>query len=208
MPDKKNFAATVVAFAMIAFGSIAPAQAVDFTNVAFAQTGEQRTSIPVGHSEYCAVNRSDCTANKTVVSAIELTEERWQALVEVNAYYNQTIAPVTDQDGYGVEEFWTLPTKGFGDCEDYVLVKRKALLEAGWPASTLLIAVVRQQSGAGHAVLLVRTDRGDLALDNQSGSILVWNETPYQYLKRQSQANAGEWVDILDNRVTIVAAAR
>jgi predicted transglutaminase-like cysteine proteinase len=79
-------------------------------------------------------------------------------------------------------------------------------MEAGWPASTLLIAVVRQGDGSGHAVLMVRTDRGDLVLDNQEASIRVWNETPYQYIKRQSQAHAGQWVDMIDTHMTIVAA--
>ena len=52
---------------------------------------------------------------------------------------------------------------------------------------------------------MVRTDRGDLVLDNQDGRILLWNETPYQYLKRQSQADAGQWVDLVDPRTTFVA---
>ncbi len=204
MPSKKNFATEVVAIAIIALCSILPAQAVDFTNVAFAQTSN-RTSIPVGHAEYCKANRSDCGRNSNVVKAEALDDARWNELVQVNAYFNQSITPITDQDLYGVEELWTLPTNGYGDCEDYVLAKRHALMEAGWPASTLLISVVRQKNGDGHAVLLVRTDRGDLVLDNQDGSIRVWNETSYQFIKRQSQANAGEWVDILDQRVTVVA---
>jgi predicted transglutaminase-like cysteine proteinase len=56
-------------------------------------------------------------------------------------------------------------------------------------------------------VLLARTDRGDLVLDNQDGDIHVWNETPYTYLKRQSQANSGAWVDIVDQRPVLVATA-
>ena len=126
----------------------------------------------------------------------------------MNAHFNQSIIPVTDQELYQVEEFWTYPTSGYGDCEDFVLAKRAALMQAGWPASTLLITVVRQADGSGHAVLTVRSDRGDLVLDNQEGAIRVWNETPYLFLKRQSQANAGQWVDMLDDRVTVVAANR
>ena len=95
---------------------------------------------------------------------------------------------------------------GAGDCEDYALAKRRELINQGWAASTLLIAVVRQQSGAGHAVLMARTDRGDLVLDNQDGDIHLWNETPYIYLKRQSRANAGSWVEIVDQRPVLVAA--
>ena len=205
MPNKKNTVTEVAAIVMIALFSVLPAAAasVDLSNPAFAQTAG-KTSIPIGHSEFCKANRGECGKNRNVLDVAPLTEDRWQTLVAVNVELNRSIVPVTDADLYQVEELWTYP-QGFGDCEDYALAKRRALIEAGWDASTLLIAVVRQKSGDGHAVLMVRTDRGDLVLDNQDGSIRVWNETPYQYLKRQSQANAGEWVDILDNRVTVVA---
>ena len=205
MPNKKNFATEVAAIAMMALFSVFPAAAatVDMSNPAFAQT-LGKTSIPIGHSEFCKAHRGECGKNRNVVDVEELTDARWETLVAVNVEMNRDIVPVTDEDLYRVEELWTYPD-GFGDCEDYALAKRRALIESGWDASTLLIAVVRQKSGDGHAVLMVRTDRGDLVLDNQDGSIRVWNETPYQYLKRQSQTNAGEWVDIRDDRVTVVA---
>jgi predicted transglutaminase-like cysteine proteinase len=87
-----------------------------------------------------------------------------------------------------------------GDCEDYVLLKRKLLAQAGWPLSALLITVVRKADGEGHAVLTVRTDRGDLILDNLAADIKVWNETPYLFVKRQSEQNTGRWVSIDDAR--------
>ena len=61
--------------------------------------------------------------------------------------------------------------------------------------------------GDGHAVLMVRTDRGDLVLDNQDSRVLVWNQTPYQYLKRQSQADASRWVDLVDDRAGVMVAS-
>lgn len=205
MPSKKNFATEVAAIAMIVLFSAFPAAAasVDLTNPAFAQTAGA-TSIPIGHSEFCKAHRGECGANRTVMDVEELTDSRWRTLVAVNSEMNSTIVPVTDEDLYRVEELWTYPD-GYGDCEDFVLAKRRALIQDGWDASTLLIAVVRQKNGDGHAVLMVRTDRGDLVLDNQDGSIRLWNETPYQFIKRQSQANAGQWVDILDDRVVMVA---
>lgn len=139
-----------------------------------------------------------------MVTAIALDQGLWDELLAINARYNAEILPVSDDDLYQVAEFWTYPN-GAGDCEDYVLAKRRELMDAGWPASILLIAVVRQANGAGHAVLMVRTDRGDLVLDNQNGKILTWSETPYSYIKRQSQADTGQWVDLQDNRSTIVA---
>ncbi|WP_449395525.1 transglutaminase-like cysteine peptidase [Devosia riboflavina] len=183
-----------------------PSAAIDFTNAAYVQVASTNTSIPVGHLDFCRSRPGECQANGSVEAAVTLTEGNWQQLVSINAHYNQTIIPVTDQELYQVEEFWTYPTSGYGDCEDFVLAKRQALIEAGWSPSTLLIAVVRQSDGSGHAVLMVRTDRGDLVLDNQESAVRVWNETPYQYLKRQSQAHAGQWVDMLDDRMTIVAA--
>jgi predicted transglutaminase-like cysteine proteinase len=69
------------------------------------------------------------------------------------------------------------------------------------------MTVVRERDGNGHAVLMVRTDRGDLILDNQNGKVLLWNDTNYEYVKRQSQADAGKWVGINDDRFTVIAAA-
>ncbi len=182
-----------------------PASAVDFTNVAFIQTASGTTSIPVGHLEFCKTRPAECRAYDRVEPATVLTDANWQQLTAINTYYNQNIVPVTDMDLYQVEEFWTYPN-GYGDCEDFALIKRRDLIAAGWHPSTLMIAVVKEANGNGHAVLITRTDRGDLVLDNQEGSIRLWSETPYKYVKRQSQAHAGQWVDMIDDRVTIVAA--
>jgi predicted transglutaminase-like cysteine proteinase len=183
-----------------------PAAAQDFTNVAYVQTVSGTTSIPVGHLEFCNTHPTECGAYDAVQPAAVLTEQSWQQLVSVNAYYNQTVAPVTDQDLYHVAEFWTYPN-GYGDCEDFALAKRRDLINSGWHPSTLMIAVVKEANGNGHAVLMVRTDRGDLVLDNQDGAIRVWNETPYKFIKRQSQAHAGQWVDMVDDRAIVVASA-
>lgn len=196
--------------AILALAAIAaPAQALDTTHIAFIQTSTGATSIPVGHLEFCKSRPDECGPNTNVVNAVALNDHLWQELLNVNAYVNQTVTPVTDQDLYQVEEFWTYPN-GYGDCEDYVLEKRRQLINAGWPASALLVSVVKQTNGEGHAVLLVRTDRGDLVLDNQVGSVDLWSQTPYKFVKRQSQANAGQWVDMFDTRddVTITAAIR
>ncbi len=201
-----KFVAIIVAAIAAFFATPAGAMQVDFTHGAFAPIGEL-TSVPIGHAEFCRTYRGECGPNVNSVAAVELTDRSWNLLLAVNSEINASIEPVTDLDLYQVAEFWTYPD-GKGDCEDYVLAKRRALIEAGWPASTLLMAVVRQQNGEGHAVLMVRTDRGDLVLDNQDGYVRVWNDTPYQFLKRQSQADQGKWVDILDGRATIVAASR
>ncbi|WP_239507684.1 transglutaminase-like cysteine peptidase, partial [Enterobacter hormaechei] len=81
--------------------------------------------------------------------------------MRINSHVNAAIEPVTDMEQYGVEEVWTYPISGRGDCEDYVLLKKQMLIRAGLPASALLITVVRDRKGDGHAILTVKTDRGD-----------------------------------------------
>jgi predicted transglutaminase-like cysteine proteinase len=77
-----------------------------------------------------------------------------------------------------------------------VLQKRRMLLKAGWPRSALLITVVRDQKGDGHAVLTVKTNRGEYILDNQRDQILPWNKTGYHFVKRQSQSDPNTWVSL------------
>jgi predicted transglutaminase-like cysteine proteinase len=185
-------------------GVAGTAAAVDFNNPAFAPGGAA-TSIPVGHYEFCRTAPGECAANPVVAGAVVLTDENWQQLVDINNAINVAVAPLSDADQYQMAERWVYPTTA-GDCEDYVLAKRRALAEQGWPISTLLIAVVQQYSGEGHAVLMARTDRGDVVLDNQDGDIHLWNETPYTYIKRQSQEHAGRWVAIADDRPVITAS--
>ena len=155
------------------------------------------TSQPIGHYYYCKEYSFDCKINSSKTRAPKLTRKRWQEMVEVNSYSNSTIAPITDLEGFGIEELWTYPVS-YGDCEDYVLMKRHMLMQHGWPASSLLITVVLQPNGEGHAVLTVRTDRADYVLDNLNNKIKQWNETEYRYLKRQSEKYSGHWTKIID----------
>ena len=164
-----------------------------------------RTSQPIGHYQFCQDNPASCGAKTTKPAAVQLTRALWAAMQDVNNSINTMIEPVTDMDLWGVEEKWSYPVNR-GDCEDYVLLKQKQLQERGVPASDLLITVVRQKNGAGHAVLTVRTDRGDFVLDNLEPKILPWNETEYRFLKRQSDRNAMQWVSVDDNRQVIVGS--
>jgi predicted transglutaminase-like cysteine proteinase len=97
---------------------------------------------------------------------------------------------------YGIADFWTLPTDGKGDCEDYALLKRHELIQRGWPSSALLMTVVTDETGKGHAVLTARTSAGDFILDNKADEIRAWNKTPYRFLLRQSYLNPRVWMDL------------
>jgi predicted transglutaminase-like cysteine proteinase len=92
--------------------------------------------------------------------------KRWNDLVHVNKLVNAKIKPLTDLEHWGVVERWSYPDDGYGECEDYVLLKRRMLIQSGWPWEVLLITVVRGNKNEGHAVLTVITDKGDYVLDN------------------------------------------
>jgi predicted transglutaminase-like cysteine proteinase len=77
-----------------------------------------------------------------------------------------------------------------------VLLKRKRLMALGWPASALLITVVRDERGDGHAILTARTQQGDFILDNKTDEIKLWHEVPYQFVMRQSYLNPRVWLSL------------
>ncbi|MDK1492144.1 transglutaminase-like cysteine peptidase [Sinorhizobium sp. 7-81] len=165
------------------------------------------TNPPIGHYEFCKSNPSECTANETDNGPMVLTREGWQKILEVNHEVNQAVTPMTDMEIHGVEEEWSYPD-AVGDCEDYVLLKRRNLIESGFSPADLLITVVLQPNGDGHAVLTVRTDRGDFILDNMRSKVLRWSETEYTFLKRQSSENAGRWVKLQDGRAVAVGSVK
>ena len=164
---------------------------------------------PVGWVEFCAENSRECSVQTKEPRDVVLNPKVWSSLVRINDWVNQAIRPVTDMEHWGTVEKWSYPDDGYGDCEDYVLLKRRMLFEAGWPRSALLITVVRDRKGDGHAVLTVRTDKGDYILDNQNDKILPWADTGYRFVKRQSQTDPNSWVALGDPRsATATASAR
>lgn len=165
------------------------------------------TNPPIGHYEFCKENPSECRPNGQDPGPELLTKESWRQILAVNYDVNEKIKPMTDMEIYGVEERWAYPTT-IGDCEDYALLKRRELMQAGFSPANLLITVVLQPNGDGHAVLTVRTDRGDFVLDNMRTKVLLWSDTEYTYLKRQSSENSGRWVKIEDGRAPVVGSVR
>jgi predicted transglutaminase-like cysteine proteinase len=164
-----------------------------------------RTNPPIGHYEFCQQNADQCASNGGDPGPMELTQTRWKTLLQVNYKINSAIQPETDQQIYGVEERWAYPAT-VGDCEDYALLKRKTLIDRGFSPSDLLITVVLQPNGDGHAILTVRTDHGDFILDNMRNKVLLWSDTEYTYLKRQSTRNSGQWVKIEDDHSPAVGS--
>lgn len=112
---------------------------------------------------------------------------------EVNARVNHSISPLSDPENYGTEEYWSLPTNGRGDCEDYALEKYRELLGVGVDSRDLSLAVVLDQRRNNHVVLIVRYSGADLVLDSLESRIVPWNMTDYTFLAMQSPDDSTQW---------------
>ncbi|MCB1510020.1 MAG: transglutaminase-like cysteine peptidase [Hyphomicrobiaceae bacterium] len=180
-------------------GFILPALAVD-GDVRFMRVHGQSLP-PYGFVEFCRTHKRECTASaKASMQRFDAGPEKLSELDRINRRVNAAVQPATDMEVYGVEEYWTFPGTR-GDCEDYVILKRHLLMKMGWPSNSLLITVVRDEKGEGHAVLTARTQQGDFILDNKVNDVRLWRDTPYKYIMRQSYLNPMVWVS-LDPRAT------
>lgn len=150
------------------------------------------TLPPRGFAELCAQEPTFCEKPAVQGKPVDLTNERWRELVEVNAEVNSSFAFATDSDVFGKSDKWSY-LKGAGDCEDFALEKRQRLLARGWPPSALLIAVAKVPNVGTHAVLVAVTKNGDYVLDILEKSVRPWTEVNYAWLMRQSQADPKAW---------------
>lgn len=154
------------------------------------------TSAPIGWVQFCNENPVDCAQRSPAARSVTLTSAAFAQLARINVQVNREIQQVTDLELFGVEEYWTYPVDGKGDCEDLVLEKKRRLIALGVPREAMLITVVRDLNGDGHAILTVVTDRGDYVLDNFTNEVKLWHETGYRFIKRQSQTDPNQWVSL------------
>ena len=164
------------------------------------------TSQPIGHYEFCRANPGECAIRLRDQGPTLMTDATWSLVERVNASVNKAVKPMNDADIYGRDEVWAYPEQAVGDCEDYVLEKRRQLSAGGISLTNLLITVVRKPDGEGHAVLTLRTDRGDFILDNLNNELRAWHKTGYRFLKRQSSIHTGRWVTLREDQNMLVGA--
>lgn len=146
---------------------------------------------PFAYVQFCKKNPEQCRAPGGP-EAVAATPEALDELARINGAVNRAIRPAGDRREGGLADRWELdPAEG--DCEDYALSKRDRLVKAGWPAAALRLAVVRTSWGEGHAVLVVRTDKGDLVLDNLTDRVKPWRKTGLQFVKIQSGDKPKVW---------------
>jgi predicted transglutaminase-like cysteine proteinase len=166
------------------------------------------TTVPFGWAQFCIRYAGECDGPPLSAQDIQLTGSTQQQIERINRLVNKLVEPVTDLDHWGAEDQWDYPMDGKGDCEDYALLKRRMLIEAGLPRQALLMTVVRDRQDEGHAVLTIKTDRGDYVLDNLSDKMLLAAETGYDFVKRQSQEDPNVWVPLGDPRPSPLYTAR
>lgn len=162
-------------------------------------------SVPAGAKSLCKTYEWACApaARETEFDNADLRLVR-----AVNRRINRTVRQITDHRQYRRTEVWALPTRRGGDCEDFALLKKRELMKAGIAADRLLIATVLDKRMQGHAVLVVRTHRGDLVLDNLTSRILPWDKTGYIFLKMQNPDQPQLWDAILAGGALLKRANR
>ena len=201
----KRSPAEILGAAIVAAVLAVPAANAASERALFISVGAT-TRAPIGWTEFCSEYAPECETRPLDARDVVLSAKAWKDLTRINKWVNDTVRPITDLEHWGVVERWNYPDDGYGDCEDYVLLKRRMLMQSGWPRQALLITVVRDKRGDGHAVLTVKTDKGEYVLDNQIDEIRLWSDTGYRFVKRQSQADPNVWISLGDPRAAPATA--
>jgi predicted transglutaminase-like cysteine proteinase len=200
-----GFFRTIVTSSVVVLALMTGAAAGDGAepHASYATLGGE-TSVPYGWLDFCSREPQEC--NQPVLRAVDvnLTSETWQILDRINTQVNHTIVPLSNLAHWGTMlDHWDYPTDGKGDCKIYALQKRRLLMQAGLPRQALLMTIVRDLNGDGHAILTVKTNKGEFTLDNLTDDIRPWDATGYHFLKRQSQADPNIWVAVVQAKAVV-----
>lgn len=186
--------AAALSCAMVFFVAVAMAA---FSSAALADnafiTGATRAQPPSGASQLCQRYSWACSdrSSQSIDGRRELS-----VVKQINRHVNASTREISDQSQYRLQEKWALPTKLGGDCEDFVLLKKRNLIEAGVDPKRLLIATVLDTRRRGHAVLVYRSPRGDMVLDNVTNQIKAWSATRYLFLRMQDPNQPRRWLGV------------
>lgn len=151
------------------------------------------TLPPKAFVTFCATYDDQCV-RRGDRDEITLDADAWATLREVNRRVNRGITVKSDPPG---TDIWLLNVSA-GDCDEFALEKRRELIERGWPTAALSLAAAYVSSGQAHLVLTVRTDHGDLVLDNLRDSVIAADRTGYRWIARQSALHPRLWVSVIN----------
>ncbi len=195
-----GYVARIAAGAMIATANLSMASA--FPSAASMQEGGYALA-PFSFVKFCLDYPSDCPKSAGP-RRVRLTSGRMAELSNVNRAVNASIRPKADTSRL---RYWRLDVDA-GDCNAFAVQKRHELIRRGWPAAALALTVAKTARGEGHLVVTVRTDQGDLVLDNLRSNIVPWQKAGYQWIMRQSERNPQFWVELNGGRAGPVGAAQ
>jgi predicted transglutaminase-like cysteine proteinase len=154
------------------------------------------TLAPMAFTQFCLKYPGDCKSGRLSFEGdrIELNDMRRSELENINRTVNSSIHPERNLDGLAGEKWLLSPVRG--DCNDYAVTKRHQLITRGWPARDVLLSEVVTVSGEHHLVTVVRTNGGDLVLDNLTDRILPWSRTHYRWVRIQTPKNPNYWASV------------
>ena len=176
-------AAAIIAIANLSIASASP-------SAASMQEGGYALA-PFSFVKFCLDYPSDCPKSAGP-GRVRLTSGRMAELSSVNRAVNVSIRPKPDTSTL---RYWRLNVDA-GDCNSFAVQKRHELIRRGWPSAALALTVAKTARGEGHLVVTVRTDQGDLVLDNLRPNIVPWQRTGYEWIMRQSERNPQFWVEL------------
>lgn len=165
--------------------SISPAQATSLLHTV------KEVPVPKGAVGLC--QRYQWACDRSRIGTIGDAQQILKLASKVNISVNRAIREVSDQSQYGRPEVWALPTNRGGDCEDFALIKKRELISRGVAPFQLLIATGLDRNRNSHAVLIVRTNRGDYVLDNLTDKMKRWDASGISFLRMQDPSTSTGW---------------
>lgn len=152
--------------------------AISFTNLSAQKDWNRVRSadFETGH-ESCDTRLCNQRLSALSDTVSELADATFfEKLQAVNSAANKSIKYAPDFNIYKKKDYWASANQtikhGYGDCEDYAILKHAMLLEAGVPASSMSLIVLKDTDrNLYHAVLAVSTNKGHLILDNVAKNV-------------------------------------
>ncbi len=192
----KLFKAALVGLPLVVAGAATQAQTLASLPSSSQPIAKEGAARPVAAwANFCEQFPDECAVDPNEAASVTMTPQVWKTIQAINRRVNARIKPITDKQHWNLVDRWDFPDDGMGDCEDYQLLKRRTLAEQGLPRRAMRMTVVIDDQGEGHAVLMVRTDRGDFVLDNKTNAVLPWSQTGYVFVKREGQ-NDTAWASL------------
>lgn len=143
-----------------------------------------------GWVRFCSQVPRECVPDFNQPSFVRMSPNVMSVMSMVNRYVNHALIAQPDPPDF---DEWRIPSPGeTADCEDFQLLKRRMLEQAGLPHRAMRMTVVVDETGQGHAVLIIVTDQGDYVLDNKRDDIRRVDQiNEYIFVKRES--DNGGW---------------